>query len=513
MAATLIRGKYIICKVTGRNSAEVISDGAIFQRDGEIIEVGRYDDLRTRHAAEEVIGSPNYVVMPGLIDDHFHTGITPFQLGTPDLPLELWLPARMGTKDVDPYLDHLYAATQMIKSGITTMKAITWSLNPIGLEAIEKMLKACQEAGIRVSYGAGITNQNNLVAGARGGEEDFAAQLPTDLARRFKSFLAQAYFSAEEHISNLQEICEKYASNRYQRIRVIVSPSQVHRCSDDLLLALKRLAVQHNIGIQLHLQETVYQKLYGLRTWGKTPLQHLHDLGFLGNDVSCAHSIWVTDEDIEIMAATGTNVCHLPSANLRLQSGICPVNRLLEKGVRVTMGTDEAGINDDHDMLQEMRLTLKLHREPGVENISPTAHQVFQMATANGAYTSGFGDRIGTLEPGKRADIVLMNLRNIEEPYLDPDVSIVDAVIQRGRSLDVDTVIIDGEVVLQDRRLTRVDSETISKELRKSLARPFSPEEIEQQELRKQLLPHLQRFYTGTIGEPPQPHYYYNARH
>ena len=108
MASTLIRGKYVISKVTGPDSAAVLttpSDGAVFQRDGEIVAVGTYDDLKDRYQADEVIGSPNYVVMPGLVNDHFHVGLTPFQLGAPSLPLELWGLSRMRAKDVDPYLD------------------------------------------------------------------------------------------------------------------------------------------------------------------------------------------------------------------------------------------------------------------------------------------------------------------------------------------------------------------------------------------------------------------------
>ena len=124
MASSLVRGKYVIAKVTGPNSADVISDGAVLQEDGRIIEVGGYQDIRSRHPLEEVIGSSNYVVMPGLVNDHFHVGLTPFQLGAPDLPLEMWSLARIGSRYIDPYLDQLYGAVQMIESGTTTVQAI-----------------------------------------------------------------------------------------------------------------------------------------------------------------------------------------------------------------------------------------------------------------------------------------------------------------------------------------------------------------------------------------------------
>src|SRR5262249_45730408 len=159
-------------------------------------------------------------------------------------------------------------------------------------------------------------------------------------------------------------------------------------CSDDLLTAVKELATKYETSIHIHLQETMYQKLYGLRTWGKTPLQHLNDLGFLGPEVTCGHGVWLTEEDIDVLAETGTKICDSASSNLRLQSGIAPIVPLLEKGVCVALGTDEAGLNDDRDLIQEMRLALRLHRIPGVGNTPPSAHQVFQMATVNGALAS-----------------------------------------------------------------------------------------------------------------------------
>ena len=253
----------------------------------------------------------------------------------------------------------------------------------------------------------------------------------------------------------LDEICRKYGNNKHERVRVTMAPSNVHRCSDELLIALKQLANRYSTGIHIHLQETVYQKLYSYRAYGKTPLQHLHDLGFLGPEVTCGHSVWATEEDLRLMASTGTNICHNASSNLRLQSGIAPMGRILAAGIKVAIGSDEAGLNDDKDLFQEMRLVLKLHRVPGIDLQPPTSYQVLEMATVNGAYTSWFGDRIGTLEPGKRADMVLLDLHNIEEPYLDPEVSVVDALVHRGRGIDVDTVLVDDEVVFRDGRQTK----------------------------------------------------------
>ena len=515
MTSTLVRGKYVICKITGPSSAEVIYDGAILQQEGEIVEVGNYEELRSRNPNVDVVGSSRYVVMPGLVNDHFHVGLTPFQLGAPDLPLEMWSLARIGARYVDPYLDQLYGAVQMIESGTTTVQAIHSpgrGYRPVDLEVADKVVKAYQDSGMRVSYAPSIADQNSMVAGARGGEEEFANQLPGDLAEQYKSFMGRSYLPVDEVMPALEEICAKYGNNRYERVRVTMAPSNVHRCSDAMLVALKEMATRYSTGIHIHLQETVYQKLYGLQAWQTTPLQHLHELGFLGQEVTCGHSVWATDDDIELMSATGTNVCHNASSNLRLQSGIAPLGRLLEAGISVAIGSDEAGINDDKDLLQEMRLVLKLHRVPGIEHIPPTAYQVFQMATVNGAYASWFGDRIGTLEPGKRADMILLNLQNMEEPYLDPEVSVVDAVVHRGRSVDVDTVMVDGEIIMRDKQLTKVDKEGLFAELKKELDRPLSSTETERRELSRLVEPHLRQFYIGTTPQNTIPHTNYNAR-
>jgi cytosine/adenosine deaminase-related metal-dependent hydrolase len=380
------------------------------------------------------------------------------------------------------------------------------------MEIADKVVKAYQDSGMRVSYAPSIANQNSMVAGAGGGEKEFAAQMPSDLGERYKSFMAQGYRPVEEVMPVLKEISNKYGNNRYERIQVTMAPSNVHRCSDELLMELKALATRYNTGIHIHLQETVYQKLYGFRAWNKTPLQHLHDLGFLGPEVTCGHSVWATDEDLDLMASTGTNICHNASSNLRLQSGIAPLGRILAAGIKVAIGSDEAGINDDKDLFQEMRLVLKLHRVPGIDLDPPTAYQVLQMATENGAYASWFGDRIGTLEPGKRADMVLVNLRNIEEPFLDPEVSVVDALVHRGRSVDVDTVMVDGEVLLQDGQLTRINKEDLYKEIKDALDRPLSARELERRELARLVEPYLRRFYVGTMPRDAVPHTAYNAR-
>ena len=313
-------------------------------------------------------------------------------------------------------------------------------------------------------------------------------------------------------MSAIEEVAAKYGNDQYERIRVTVAPSNVHRCSDELLVALKDMATKYQTGIHIHLLESPHQKFYGATAWNKSPLQHLNDLGFLGPEVVCGHSVWATDEDLDIMAATGTNICHNPSSNLRLQSGIAPITRAMQKGIRVGLGIDEATLNDNKDILEEMRLALRLQYAPGIVDISPTAYDVFRMGTEHGAYCAWFGDKVGTLDPGRRADLVLLNLRNIEYPFIDPEVSLVEALVYRGRSRDVDTVMIDGDVVLRDGKLTHIDKESILKELNSSLDRPLTEGELEARDLVKQVEPHMRRYLRENFPPDLTPHSVYNAR-
>ena len=165
------------------------------------------------------------------------------------------------------------------------------------------------------------------------------------------------------------------------------------------------------------------------------------------------------------------------------------------------LGIDEAGLNDDRDIWQEMRLALKLHRVPGIGARVPTAPEVFRMATEHGALTTQFGAEIGTLEVGKSADMVLVDWDSITAPYLDPSVPVVDALVHRGRPSGVRTVIVAGEVVLRDGHSTRLDKRAVMEELAASLRIPLTPAEERRREVAPQLLPHVARFYDGWLND------------
>ena len=512
MASSLVRGKYVICRAgTDANSSTVITDGAIFQRDGVIEDVGPYDDLKSRYDSHEEIGGQNCIALPGLVNAHHHgRSGTGFQMCGCDDSLETWILGGWGRRPFDHYLVTLYTALQMIESGTTTVMYNHAQTPVSGLkDDIDEILRAFNDSGMRTAFSIYFRDQNRIVYDD---DQRFLATLPSDLAGSVNNYLAAGNVSPDDYFSLFESIHRQYGSDPSGRVRVLLSPANVQWVSDDFLLRTKEYAARYKTGIHIHLVETFYQKEYGLRKWGKTPVAHLNDLEFLGPELSCAHAIWLTDEDLESLAQAGTTVCHNASSKLRLKSGIAPVNAMLARGVNVAMGTDSTAINDDDDMLQEMRLVSKLHRQPGIDAPAVTSHQVLQMATINAAAPTFFHDQIGALEKGRRADIVLLNMDSIQEPYLDPGIHIVDALLYRGKAQHVDTVIIDGEVVLRAGVFTRISKEDVVKELRDRFARPLEPSVLETRRMVQQLIPHVKQFYKTWKPSDVPPHYMYNSR-
>jgi 5-methylthioadenosine/S-adenosylhomocysteine deaminase len=506
MPSSLIHGKYVICQVISRTEAHVIEDGAVFQRDGTIIDIGPYGELAAKYEPDVVFGSDQHVVMPGFVNSHHHVGLTPFQLGSPDYPLELWFASRMAARDVPPYLDTLYSAFEMLESGITTVQHLHgWRVGPIArVNAIaEQILKAYQDIGMRVSYSYALRDQNRLVYEA---DEDFVKRLPASLAPQVAAYLQAQVIPIEDHLGLFAERWERW--NHQERIRIQLAPANLHWCSDKALKALQEYATKYGVGMHMHLVETAYQKEYAQRRTGTTAAGYLEDLGLLGPHLTIGHGVWLTEADVERVAATGTMICHNASSNLRLRSGVAPLNHWAAHGLRVAIGLDEAGINDDRDMLQEMRLVLRLHRVPGMEDVIPTCPQVFQMATENGALTTGFGDSIGTLEPGKAADLVLVNWQQIAYPYLDETVPVVDAVVHRAKTSGVETVLVAGEPVLRGGQFTRVNKAEMLQALADTIRVPLQDAERSRRELSPAVFPYVRHFYEGWLDESGRDPFY-----
>ena len=497
MATSLIRSRATIARATGRHGWEEIADGAVLQEDGVIAEVGTYEALSRRYPTVEVVGTGREILVPGFVNGHHHVGLTPVQLGSPDMPLELWFVTRMVARNLNLYLDTLYSAFEMIASGITTVQHIHGWL-PGRLAEVEAkaddVIRAYEDVGMRVSYCYAVRDQNRLVY-----QDDtaFVASLPAELRGPMQRWFDRFAMTLDDAIALFETLHRRHQNKR--RVKVQLAPANLHWCSDCALARLAETSERFEAPMHMHLVETAYQKEYARRRGGDgtTALDYLDRFGMLGPRLTLGHGIWLNERDIERVAETGTCICHNCSSNFRLRSGLAPLNRWEARGVNVAIGLDEAGINDDRDMLQEMRLVLRAHRTPGMDDDVPTPAGVFRMATVGGARTTPYGEHLGALEPGRAADLVLLDWERIAHPYLDAETPLLDAVLQRAKGDAVRMTMCDGEVIYADGRFTRVDRDGALRQLHDDLAHALSDDEVERRGLAKALLPHVRRFYAG----------------
>jgi cytosine/adenosine deaminase-related metal-dependent hydrolase len=511
MPASLIRSRAMITQATGRHECEVIQDGAVLQEDGVITELGSYADLARRFPKVPVVGTGNEILLPGFVNGHHHVGLTPVQLGSPDMPLELWFVTRMVTRNLNLYLDTLYSAFEMIASGITTVQHIHgWApgrLGEVEQRSID-VIRAYEDIGMRVSYSFAVRDQNRLVYQA---DQEFVASLPPELRGPMQKWYDRFQMSLDDYMALFENLHSRYHNNR--RAKIQLAPANLHWCSDEALTRLSDASRKFNVPLHMHLLETAYQKEYAYRRGECTAVDYIDRFGLLGPQMTLGHGVWLNEADIDRLAETGTCVCHNCSSNFRLRSGVAALNVLEAKGVNTAIGLDEAGINDDRDMLQEMRLVLRAHRVPGMGDEVPTTAQVFRMATSGGAKTTAFGSRIGTLAPGLAADMVLIDWQQISYPYLDENTPLLDAVLQRAKSQGVRTVICDGETIYAEGKFTRVDQTAALRALHDELQSALSDDEVERRRLSTALLPHVKAFYADYIQpEQHQPFYRPSSR-
>jgi 5-methylthioadenosine/S-adenosylhomocysteine deaminase len=340
-----------------------------------------------------------------------------------------------------------------------------------------------------------VRDQNRLVYQA---DQEFVASLPAELQGPMQRWFERFKLSLDEIMGMFVTMHERHNAKR--RVKVQLAPSNLHWCSDKALALLSEASSKHDALMHMHVLETAYQKEYAWRRGTCTALEYIDRFGMLGPRLTVGHGVWLTESDIERMAAAGACVCHNCSSNFRLRSGVAALNRFEKAGINTAIGIDEAGINDDRDMLQEMKLVLRAHRVPGMlDDDVPTMAQVLRMATVGGAKTTPFGTGIGTLEVGKAADLVLLDWKQIAYPYLDAETPLLDAVIQRAKADGVKLTMCDGEVIYRDGKFIRVDRDAALKALHDDLSRALASDELERRRLSKALLPHARKFYADYI--------------
>lgn len=481
-----------------RRAEAVVEDGAVYVEGTDIVEVGPAATLRSRHPGAEEIGSRQHLVIPGLVNGHHHgSGVTATQLGRVDDALEIWKLGAWGSRRVDPYLNTLYACVRQIASGVTTTLHFNGTEQPeqFEAEALDR-LRAYNEAGLRVAFALEARDRHTFVYGD---DEAFLRTLPAPLEQQLRSLGLHRYQKPEAYLASVERLHRQFAT--HPRIRIFLAPYAPQWCTDELLQAMVALARRLGTGMQLHCLETPYQQAFGPRVYGEPVIAHLHRLGLLGPGVSLAHGVWLTPGDLPVLRESGAAIIHNPSSNLRLKSGLAPVLGLLEAGVTVGLGTDGVGLNDDDDLLQDLRLCLNLHREPGLTGRVLSPHQALALATVHSA--RALGVEHGLLAPGRAADLVLLDLDAVRGVGPEGAVDPVTLLVARGTRAHVSTVVIGGRVVLREGRCLTVDAAALEERIREQLRRPLPPRGRELRAVVEALDPHVRKFFE-TWGPLPR---------
>ena len=469
MNRILVRGKWIISS-SGENQ-RVIKNGAILVENDIISAVGEYDRISRDYSYDAELGSERHIVIPGFVNAHNHgRGLSAFQGGVSDAPLELWLPTLFNSYETDLYWDTLLAAMDMVSRGITSVLCHWCERDPSAKsyrDDLEKSINAFLKSGMRVAIAPVIYDQNRYVYLE---EEKILSKLPSKMKYMLESrdedpSRIKHYFDTIAHLK------KKY-NNRSESIAFQYGPNGVQWCSDELLQEIEMNMKRNDMRVHLHLLETKYQKKYGDLYFGKSIVRHLREIGLLDAQVSLAHCVWVSREDIELLSESEAICIHNPSSNLRLHSGIAPIATMLDCGVKVAMGTDSTGLNDDDDMIQEMRLSWQLQRVPGLNSRYVSSSEVFNMATLGSAKATGFAESIGSIEVGKKADLVLLDIRRAMTPTASPSISMLDLLLQRITKSDVDLVLIGGKIVFKEGNFIELNRDEVIEELMKTFTEP-----------------------------------------
>ena len=503
----LVKGRWLF--PGGAQPGEVIHDGALIIEAGIIRAVGTRGDLQRRYPTARELGSDHHAVMPGLINAHHHSkGASSIQHGIPDRLLELWLLDLARGRRADPFLGTQLAVARLLRSGVTSVVDVhSGGGSPEALAAnIERKLQAYEQSGIRVAFAAGMSHQSHLIWGD---DQAFLDTLPPEvqaLARQRLPGVGSA--SIDDFFAVIDDFWQRYREQ--ERIDVWFAPPGPQWVSDETLQRIAETAERYDAGVQTHLEESIYEKHYGPRTYGVPTVAHLQKLGILSPRFSFAHGVWLNEAEIEILAESGAAISHNPSSNLRLRAGIAPLNKLLAAGVTVALGMDGTTINDNEDMWQEMRLALRLHRGPRLHDPAPTPADIFHLSTGGGAKLLRAEQQRGLLAPGYQADIVLINLDQITWPWVAPEADPLDVVLYRAAVGDVDTVLIGGETVVEAGRVTTIDEAAVGQELAAELNALDYP--TDRAMMVAALMPYLEQYYSQWELEPLAPYISYNSR-
>ena len=382
---------------------------------------------------DKVIDAEGKILLPGLVNTHTHLSMTLFRGLADDLSLDSWLndhiwPMEANLNGDYCYIGALLGAVELIKSGTTTFSDMYFYM--------EDVARAVEDAGIRAVLSYGMIDF--------GIEEKREAEIKENMA--------------------LFNACNGMADGR---IKVFFGPHSPYTASEELLVKVRELADEYGIGIHIHVGETQKEINDSLDERGLRPFEYLEKIGFLGPDVVAAHCVWLSDNEIEIIKKHGVKVSHNPCSNMKLASGIAPVSKLIENGICVSIGTDGASSNNNLDLIEELKTASLLQKVSTLDPKVLDSEESIRMATIKGAEALGLDDEIGTIEVGKKADIILIDTAAAN---MTPDSSSLSSnVVYSANGSNVDTTICNGKILMENKKLTTLDEEEIYAKARQAI--------------------------------------------
>jgi cytosine/adenosine deaminase-related metal-dependent hydrolase len=372
---------------------------------------------------------------------------------------------------------------------------------------IRKTRRGYQAAGLRAAFAPGFRSRSFLVWGP-GEDERFIAGLPTALQPAARSLLPASVLPEDDYFDLMEDLGRETRDDaRFALWYQAPGPQWV---TDGFLQRIAERAAAHDVGIQSHVNESLYEKLHGPRVYGRDTVLHLEHLGVLSPRFSVAHGVWVSEAEIAALARSGAALAHNPGSNLRLHAGVAPVLALEAAGVTVGLGMDATTLEDEENMLAEMRLALRLHREPILGRPALSTRGALRLATEGGARLMRRERSLGRLAPGFAADIVLIDMERPCRPWIAPECDPVELILLRANRRDVDTVLVAGEVVYRDGAPTGFDLAAASRELAERMAAAAYP--AERAAAARAIMPHLEAWYRGWTIPALAPYASFNSR-
>lgn len=406
---------------------EIVENGSVAVHDGKITAIGKKEKF-SRDNAEEVLDARGGIILPGLINSHTHASMTLFRGLADDLPLMNWLnhhifPAESRLTEERVYAGAMLACAEMILSGTTCFCDMYLFENAVA--------RAASDAAMRAVVGEVLYD-----------------------------FPSPNYGSLKNGFDYVSEMIKKWKD--HSLITVALEPHSTYICAPALLQRAAETAREHTLPLVIHIAETRTETAIIREKYGKTPAGFLKELGVLGPDLIACHSIHLTESDMALYKEFDVKVAHCPESNMKLASGVTPVPELIEKGICVALGTDGCASNNDLDLFLEMDTAAKLHKVFSMNPEVVSAETALQMATINGARALGMEDITGSIEIGKRADIIVVDTA---KPHLTPMYNPYSHLVYSASGSDVCASVIDGKIVMKDRDVLTMDVDAVMDEV------------------------------------------------